>query len=417
MSIRQQVVDVSALARLPRLALHSSHVEHGFSGGKLIVRVAIEDEEAQFTRQVEFFFSVPPDFHAHNDLVAAALMAIMGRGFREVRFNFPISAHCAATLPLYHQVEVASAVDPDLEPRRPGRFIGISFSGGLDSVGVLTLLRDVAGLAVKVITGEYEGFHREAIGYASYRRDVSCYTNFRRVVGDRGRRFDAAIPLLFADYADLASFVSGHIFGSMPLLWVDPTSDEPREFLPQDLVAEAGGLRELHIVSCLHAPSFLRFLAATAPERVPNAFFSCDGPGGRKHVMKGLMLQQAYAKLGTPAPDDITNLVLPRRPASNYVGLWEIWTWFNAPPSVAILVARRVARVNWVPIRDLALDFYWTYCPRTARLIPEEFRDALLAGFEAAGIGPSTARDYAELAQVRQFMLAINPPGTFTFEM
>jgi hypothetical protein len=301
--------------------LHSSHVTEGFGGGRLVVQVTIEDDAAQLTTRREFFFSTPPDFHAHNDLIAAALMAIMGRGFREVRFNFPVSAHCAATLPQYHHLDAVSPVDPSLEPRRPGRYIGVSFSGGLDSVGLYTLLRDVAGLNVKVITGEYEGFHREAIGYASYRRDVSCYTNFRRVVGDRGRRLDAAIPLLFADYADLESFVSGHIFGAMPLLWVDPTSDEPPEFLSQDPVALAGGLTELHIVRCLHAPSFLRFLAATAPERVPNAFFSCDGPGGRKHVMKGLMLQQAFARLGSPAPDDVANLVLPRQSASHYVGL------------------------------------------------------------------------------------------------
>ena len=84
------------------------------------------------------------------------------------------------------------------------------------------MLKELAGIEPKVITGEFDGFHREAVGYASYRRDVSCYTNFRRVFGDRGRRFDAAIPLLFADYADLHSFATGHTFGNLPHVWNDP---------------------------------------------------------------------------------------------------------------------------------------------------------------------------------------------------
>ena len=151
-------------------------------------------------------------------------------------------------MPRYHRLEDLGPVDPDLEPRRPGRHIGVSFSGGLDSVGVLTLLHDVAGLDVKLITAEYEGFYRETVGYASYRRDVSCFTNFRRVFGDRGRRFDAVVPLLFADYADLDSFVSGHTFGAMPGLWTDPRGDEPPEFLPQDAVAAAR--RSAQPISC-----------------------------------------------------------------------------------------------------------------------------------------------------------------------
>jgi hypothetical protein len=271
-------------------------------------------------------------------------------------------------------------------------------------------------LDIKLITAEYEGFYRESVGYASYRRDVSCYTNFRRVFGDRGRRFDAAVPLLFADYADLESFVSGHTFGSMPGLWSDPRSDDPPEFLPQDAVAAAGGLRELHIVRCLHAPGFLQFLVATASQRIPDAFFASDSPGARKYLMKGVMLQQAYARFGLPAPTDIARLTLPRRGPRNNCGLWCVWTWKNTTPKLALLTNPVIGEIDWSPLEGLTLDFYRRYCGYTARLIPEEFRETLLAGLRATGVDPCTDRDYEELERVRQFVLAIHPPGTITDE-
>ena len=403
-----------------RLALESSHVSGDFSSGRLVVRMSIEDDATQITWQNEVFFSVPTDFHAHNDLVAAALMAIAGRGYSQVRFNFPISARCAALLPCYHQVEDIGPVDPDLEPRVPGRFIGIAFSGGLDSLAVWTLLHDVARVPFKVITAEYDGYHREAVGYASYRRDVSCWTNFRRVLGDRGRRFDAAIPLLFADYADLHSFATGHQFASIPSLWNDPASHEPPEFLSQNAVAAAGGLEELHLLRCLDTAAILTFLAATVPERIETALHATARPDMSKALVKSLMLRHAYTERGEPVPTYLRRFRLPRVPerrgVASIVHLRAIWVQRFAGRQTAERIFVLTHAVDWSPIEDLSLHFYFKYIPRLTTLIPDDLRDALLCGLRATGVMPYEPSDYAELERVRAFILAINPPGSLDTE-
>lgn len=108
--------------RSVRLTFDSNHVERDFAGGRLVVRVTIEYDELQFTRREEIFFSVPTDFHAHNDLVAAALMAIMGKGYRSARFNFPISTRCAEMLPSYHRLEDVSRLTPISSRAGPAAF-------------------------------------------------------------------------------------------------------------------------------------------------------------------------------------------------------------------------------------------------------------------------------------------------------
>jgi hypothetical protein len=46
----------------------------------------------------DVYFSVPADFRAHNDAVAAALLTLIGGHYPRVSFNVPISTHCATLL-------------------------------------------------------------------------------------------------------------------------------------------------------------------------------------------------------------------------------------------------------------------------------------------------------------------------------
>jgi hypothetical protein len=292
----------------------------------------------------------------------------------------------------------------------------VTFSGGLDSLAILTLLRERAGIDVKVITAEYEGFHREAVGYASYQRDVSCWTNFRRIFGDHSRRFDAAVPLLFADYADLHSFATGHNFASIMLHWFDPRADGPREFELHDLVSAAGGLRELHIARCLHTSGLLKFLVAAAPERVELGFHVTASPGTQKYLIKAMVLRHLYREMGRPVPEFLQDIRWQQRatgtPSERAVHLWTIWEWRFLERITAVRVDPRIARVDWSPLEPLSLEFFWKYCPRTAAFMPPEIRAPVLAGLESAGIEPYSERDYEELEQVRQFILDVNPAQT-----
>src|SRR6476659_7171829 len=111
----------------------SSHVAGDYSSGRLTVWVEREDARSGQTHYDELWFEVPPDFHTDNDSVAAALLTLVGNR-RAVTFNFPISARCAQLLTEFYDLEEVSPVDPSLEPRRPGRRLGLNFSGGLDSM-------------------------------------------------------------------------------------------------------------------------------------------------------------------------------------------------------------------------------------------------------------------------------------------
>ena len=112
-----------------RVTFVSSHVDGAYGEGVLTLGIRIEDDEAELTTWDTVEFSVPPDFHAHNDAVAAALMTLAGRRFQEVQFNFPISARCAATLREFYGEVAIGPVDPTATAREPGRRLAVNFSG------------------------------------------------------------------------------------------------------------------------------------------------------------------------------------------------------------------------------------------------------------------------------------------------
>ena len=397
-----------------QIEFNSSHVTGDYSGGTLIIKVT-SAENGQVSRQNEVFFTVPPDYHVHNDLVAAACMAFAGHGYREAAFNFPISTACADMLAAYYRLDAVSPVDSSLQARKPGRYLGLSFSGGLDSLGIWVLLREFAEIEFKVITAEYDRFYREATGYASYARDVSCHTNFRNTFHDRAG-FEVVVPLLFADYADLYAFTTGHTFAHYPLIWNDFPASEPPEFVYRDAVAWAGGLIELHLARFLIESALLLLLVRAAPERVEQAFLSASGPGTEKYYAKAMMLRHIYPSEGLAIPAYLHDPGRPEFPArsgvSGLILLRQIFLWWIGGRRQAMRLAYRARHTDWSPLHGLALDFQWKYNPELARLIPDAFRDLVLAGLETHGIEPYSVQDFAELSAVRRFMIAANPPGS-----
>src|SRR5687767_5867898 len=132
----------------------SSHVRRDRPADRLVIRIAREDAESGQTVADQVVFSTSAGFHVHNDLVAAALMTLAGHSYSSASFNFPVSEFCAETLRRYYELAEFGPVDPALEPRQRGRFLGLNFSGGHDSTAVLLLLRHI-GEPVKVITTDY----------------------------------------------------------------------------------------------------------------------------------------------------------------------------------------------------------------------------------------------------------------------
>ena len=141
-------------------------------------------------------------------------MTLVGTTYSDVTFNFPISSYCADILTTYYRLREIGPVDASLEPRQPGRWIGLNFSGGFDSVALWCLLKHELQLDFRVITSDYGGrFAHERLGFKHFARDVSCVTNLRQLGYDGRGRFNAAVPLLYADYLDLSALASGHVSG------------------------------------------------------------------------------------------------------------------------------------------------------------------------------------------------------------
>jgi hypothetical protein len=192
----------------------------------MLVHIQTEDPRAGQTRLDEVFFSVPPDFRTHNDSVAAALLTLVGKACSSVTLNFPISSSCAEALAAYYDLTEIGPVDPSLEPRQPGQALALNFSGGLDSVSVWVLLRELMGVDIKVVHADYgSGFAREQDATRGYILDVDCATNLRTLGFDERGRFLAAVPLLYAEYADLGSVTHGNPYFHYPPLHVESTAD------------------------------------------------------------------------------------------------------------------------------------------------------------------------------------------------
>jgi hypothetical protein len=167
------------------VAFRSSHVDGDYSDGKLHLLIDPERGPGAARHIDPIWFTVPADFHTHNDSVAAALLTLVGQRFRSVSLNLPISRYCAETLAWYYQLDEIGPVDAGLEPRRPGHVLALNFSGGLDSTALWVLLRDLAGVTFKVVTSEYEHSTLDRPGFTGYHRDVSTVTNLRRRGYDR----------------------------------------------------------------------------------------------------------------------------------------------------------------------------------------------------------------------------------------
>jgi hypothetical protein len=391
---------------LVHFAFRSSHVRDDYAASRLTVDMQRLDPATGSLTADHIYFEIPSDFHVHNDLVAAALLTLVGNQARRVEFNFPISEHCAATLrQFYGELEAVGPVDPTLAPRRRGRYYGLNFSGGLDSTAVWLLLREVLGDEFRTITTEYGGYFTfEAQGYTSIPRDVSCRTDFRLKRYDRGGRFNSCVTLLFADHLDLRAQVTGHPYALGSTLESLRDGREPR-FLSHDLALLAGGLEELHLMRSLNNAGPLLVLAALAPERVPAAFSASAVPGTEKHYTKGWLLRFAFERLGLDPPQQLREITPPRRPIrwgeafgidTRVLQIAKQRGW-----ATGLRMCPGMHRVDRATFDGLSLRFLWRYNTNMLQLVPGALRGSLLDVFHRSGIEPYDETDYDELERLR----------------
>lgn len=390
----------------------TNHVARDFGDGALSVVIAATDDARGQTVYDRVTFSVPPDFHAHNDAVAAALLTLVGRRYAVVTFNFPISDYCATTLRDYYGLAEIGPVDASLEPRRPGRWIGLNFSGGFDSVALWCILNHRLGLAFKTITSDYgRSFAHERTGYAAFPRDVTCATDLRDRGFDVNGRFNAAVPLLYADYLDLASLASAHT--------IRHTADDAAElsaglrpsFLDKAAAYRAGGLEELHLCRGINTLGMLKIVFAAAPEHLEGALAASAPRWAEKAQAKALMLRRLYQQAGQPEPDWLAaTRSPPRRPAPPGPAWLTLRVLFAAKhfgPEVADRLLPGAGGHDYGFLADLSLDFMGRHNPNYVPYLPDGLRDALLDAYHHYGVYPFTERDWRELRLANEFIARV----------
>jgi hypothetical protein len=393
----------------PHCAFQSSHVGGDFADGRLMLRMAREDAAAGVTRVDEVFFTVPSDFHTHNDSVAAASLTLVGRSCPRVSFNFPISPQCAELLQAHYGLAEVGPVDPALTPRRPGRQLALNLSGGIDSTALWLLLRAALGHEFRTISSAYGG--RLAFEEAAFRTlgpDTIVGTNLRALGLDQHGRFNAAAPLLFADYLDLHSLTSAHIFREHGYHFRPQAPGDQPYYLQQEAPYRAGGLREAHIVRSLYVHGLIRLILRLAPERMRAALLGCAPVGTEKFVTKALLVRAECRALGIAPPRDALD---PRVT----VGRFKFRTSHSEDlRALAIIkhdgweLASRLfdglERFDLGFLDDVSLEFVRRYHPDFVALIPTELRAAVLELFERCDILPYDARDLAEFELVNTFL-------------
>jgi hypothetical protein len=346
-------------------------------------------------------------------------MTLVGRTYPRVAFNFALSAECATRLTAFYRLEEVGPVDADLEPRRPGRCIGVNFSGGVDSTVVLVLLRELfGGEHVKVITSQYgSDTHREVDVARGFAPDVICRTNIRRLGYDKAGRFNNAAPLLFADYLDLASVATGHSYIHYPASHESLRDGQEPGFVGSSQAFAAGGVDELHLLRCLTEPGVAKVLVALAPEYVEGAVRASARRGTDKYLTRLLNFRWAVADLGERVPaflqedPDVfapyhTIPLLPR----------EIWftQWFGL--ATAARVNKRVLAVDPAVLDGLDARWAERYHPTLTEFIPAEMRARMLALLHRAKVYPYDECDFVHLEDVRVFLEAHGRPSRTVFD-
>lgn len=393
---------------MARVIIESSHVSGDERSGALRLRVLQEDPHAGISVPREIVNVVPPDFHTHNDLVAAAVLTLVGLRFDEVEFNFPISSHCAAILERYYRGVRVGPIDPSLPSRTPGSRMALNFSGGLDSTAVRAMLEHMLGSEFAVVTSEYgRRYAYEAQGYAPYRRDVSCATDLREHRFDRNGRFNFFVPLLFAEYLDLGSITTGHaLFTTNDDL--DPlVFQRPPHFLREDLVAHAGGLEEVHLSRGIHTLALYTMLLQLAPERAERALPASALAGTRKHYMRAWVLRAAFEDLGMQTPPSLRNLPPPKPlyDLGGSIGADITLLWFvkREGRSAVTALCPQLRAYDLSFLDDFSFDFIRRYHPRYLQLVPQPLQERTLTLLEDCNIEPCTAADLEELTEIRRF--------------
>lgn len=366
--------------------------------GTFTADITVEREGKTQADQVSF--SVPDDFHAHPDCVAAALSTLAGRKFGRLVFDFAISRQAQEMIASTYDADVAfDGVPPP--PRQPGSNIALNFSGGFDSLAAKLL----AGDDIKLISMAFGGaFAREETYFQTF-DTIVCRSDLRAKGYHRNDwRFMGSASLLLADYLELGVIAFGTIFEASPWNYRPPRAAMSRPNGPFG----AAGTANTSWVAGLTELGTAMIMLTYQPDAIAPALTSLAMPGSEKYFRKQLLLKLAARRL--KLKDDFAGeLKLPKEK-------YQFGSGFTTDFLLPLILqhygmdfmSQAIAGVPDDPLLKEAmrsdLSFYFKLNPNLLNDIPVPMRPLILQRGYAAGIEPFNETDFASYRKVRTLL-------------
>lgn len=277
------------------------------------------------------------------------------------------------------------------------------FSGGSDSSALWLLLRRALGGDFLTITNDYSGFFAyEAAGRTQIIADVTCRTNLRERRWDRYGRFNFAVPLLYADYLDLAGVAPGHTIGHHADTYLGSLClGNPAQWTRLDEVLNAGGLEEYHALRPLTTIGVSRILMQDGQHLIEGALAASERPGNPKRYTKEAVFQAMFQAAGLPLPPylrDIGSISARHQLGTNADRDHRVlFLLKHGYRGEAGRITFRLDRHDLRPLDGLAQTYLERYSTPIVDLLPLSLRSPVVAALHTYGIVPYDEQDWREI--------------------
>ena len=348
------------------------------------------------------YFTVPRDFYAHNDSIAACLATLCASGYETLEFQFPISERCRTEIARRNKVTVL-AREPPIAERVPGQKIALSFSGGLDSLGAYQMAPEHL---IRIAVGFGGKWAPEEEFFQTLSPEVICRTNLRIRGQPNHSTFMGAAALLYSDYLDLGGIGFGEIFETRPWNYLL----EPKRLKPKGFSAAGNYNATLtRGLTQLGTAQMVRFY--TSEETARASIASSALPGSEKFFRKQLLVDVAAHARGGPPPD-FDNYWYPkrrlrfgRRFSIDFLTLYFLKTYGFQTVSRWMDGLEKVDRAM---LAEADLDWYLKYNPIFLEDLPPVLRSTAQARMSRAGIDTFADSDWPHYLAVRSFLATVH---------